>query len=53
MCVRMRGARDTYEAIISAVKSVSGFAIEVLKLGPLFTVNHCPFLQDDIQLFDN
>ena len=36
----------TYEVNISTVRSVSGFAVEVLKLGPLLTVNHWPFLYD-------
>lgn len=31
---------------ISTVRSVSGFAMDVLKLGPLCTENHCPFLSD-------
>ena len=34
----------TDDAIMSAVRSVSGLAIDVLKLDPLCTVNHCPFL---------
>lgn len=29
---------------MSAVRSVSGLAIEVLKFDPFRTVNHCPFL---------
>lgn len=29
---------------MSTVRSVSGFAVDVLKLGPLYTMNHCPFL---------
>ena len=29
---------------MSTVKSVSGLAVDVLKLEPLCTVNHCPFL---------
>lgn len=33
-----------YDVSMSAVKSVSGFAIDVLKFEPLFTVNHWPFL---------
>ena len=38
---------STDDAIISAVRSVSGLAIEVLKFDPLCTVNHCPFLRLD------
>ena len=41
----IRGCTD--DAIISAVRSVSGLAIDVLKFDPLFTVNHCPFLCPD------
>jgi len=37
----------TYDAIISAVRSVSGLTINVLKFDPLCTVNHCPFLYPD------
>lgn len=36
---------------MSAVRSVSGFAVEVLNCDPLFTVNHCPFLQIN-QIYD-
>lgn len=36
--------RCTDDTSISAVKSVSGLAVEVLNLGPLWTVNHWPFL---------
>ena len=39
----------TYVVSISTVRSVSGFAADVLKLGPLCTVNHCPFLRSAIQ----
>ena len=35
----------TDDAIISAVRSVSGLTVEILKFDPLCTVNHCPFLQ--------
>ena len=42
---RLQGCTD--DAIISAVRSVSGLAIEVLKFDPLCTVNHCPFLRLD------
>ena len=38
---RMRCTDDTS---ISTVKSVSGLTMEVLNLGPLWTVNHWPFL---------
>lgn len=31
------------------VRSVSGFAIDVLKAGPLRTVNHCPFLEKRVR----
>ena len=43
----------TDDAIMSAVRSVSGLAIEVLKFDPLCTVNHCPFLcrVDQLQEF--
>jgi len=34
----------TDDAIMSAVRSVSGLAMDVLKFDPLCTVNHCPFL---------
>lgn len=37
----------TDDAIISAVRSVSGLTINVLKFDPLCTVNHCPFLFPD------
>ena len=37
----------TDDAIISAVRSVSGLAMDVLKFDPLCTVNHCPFLCPD------
>ena len=37
----------TDDAIISAVRSVSGLMINVLKFDPLCTVNHCPFLSPD------
>lgn len=43
----LRGnGKSAYEVIISTVRSVSGFAMDVLKLGPLCTVNHCPFLNE-------
>jgi hypothetical protein len=34
----------THDASISAVKSVSGFSVDVLNFGPFFTVNHMSFL---------
>ena len=34
----------TYEVNMSTVRSVSGLLVDVLKLGPLSTVNHWPFL---------
>jgi hypothetical protein len=36
---------ETHDVNMSTVRSVSGFAVDVLKLGPLFTVNHCIFLE--------
>lgn len=33
-----------YEVSMSTVRSVSGLAVDVLKLTPFCTVNHCPFL---------
>lgn len=44
---RMRN-ESMYDVSISTVRSVSGFAVDVLKFGPLFTVNHCPFLLPNI-----
>lgn len=38
------GEQCAYVVSISIVRSVSGFAVDVLKLGPFCTVNHCPFL---------
>lgn len=38
--------KKAYEVSISTVRSVSGFAMDVLKLGPLCTVNHCDFLNE-------
>src|ERR1700722_15566181 len=38
------GQERTYDVIISTVRSVSCFAIEVLNFEPLCTVNHWPFL---------
>jgi hypothetical protein len=40
------GRKGTNDVNISTVRSVSGFAVEVLKFGPLWTVNHWPFLQE-------
>ena len=42
-------SEGTYDASISAVRSVSSFAIWVLKSEPLLTIYHCPFL-DNIHL---
>ena len=36
----------TYEVSMSTVKSVSGLVVDMLKLEPLLTVNHWPFLLD-------
>ena len=38
----------THEVNISTVRSVSGLAVDVLKLAPLLTVNHWPFLICDV-----
>jgi hypothetical protein len=38
--VGMKRKRHTYDVSISTVRSVSGFAVEVLKFGPFLTVNH-------------
>ena len=35
-----KGRRHAYDVSISTVRSVSGFAVEVLKFGPFRTVNH-------------
>lgn len=35
-----KGKSRTYDVSISTVRSVSGFAVEVLKFGPFWTVNH-------------
>lgn len=35
-----KGKRRTHDVSISTVRSVSGFAVEVLKFGPFWTVNH-------------
>lgn len=40
----MISRQSTHDVNISTVKSVSGFAVEVLKLEPFLTVNHWPFL---------
>ena len=37
---------EIHDVNMSTVRSVSGFAVDVLKLGPLCTVNHCTFLGD-------
>ena len=37
---------ETHDVNMSTVRSVSGLAVDVLKLGPLCTVNHCIFLGD-------
>ena len=43
---------EIHDVNMSTVRSVSGFAVDVLKLGPLCTVNHCVFL-DDVDRIDN
>lgn len=35
----------TYDVSMSAVRSVSGLAVDVLKLAPFLTVNHWLFLK--------
>jgi hypothetical protein len=37
---------ETYDVNMSTVRSVSGFVVDVLNLGPLCTVNHWIFLED-------
>ena len=39
-----------YLVSMSTVRSVSGFAMEVLKLDPFETVNHWPFLMEHKQV---
>lgn len=41
----MNSKMETHEVNMSTVRSVSGFAVDVLKLGPLCTVNHWTFLE--------
>ena len=40
-----------YLVSMSTVRSVSGFAMEVLKLEPFETVNHWPFLMERKQVY--
>ena len=41
---------DTHDVNISAVRSVSGLAVDRLNSGPFVTVNHWPFLNASLGL---